>query len=284
MSIDAQNGENSSNTGKYANVAGALISLIVFVGVVGWGAQTLLRDSSGVPVVRALDGPMRITPDDPGGVPASHQGLTVNQVSSSQKNENFNNNITFAPGPVNLKKEDQPTSKLELTNALSQAQENSIGALLDLKEISSSSTDDDVVEKLAAILALSSVSAPIQNVAEKLDSNEPKQLRPQLRPKVSQAQKNTNLIENTGDIEIGTQMVQLGAYSNKQLASQAWRQLSENFGDYFVGKESVIVKGKISGQEIYRLRVYGFSDITETRRLCTALLNQNTECYPVVMN
>ena len=79
-------------------------------------------------------------------------------------------------------------------------------------------------------------------------------------------------------------MVQLGAYSDKQTASQAWEDLSASYSDYFIGKVNVILTGKIAGQEIYRLRVYGFKGISESRRLCTALRGQNTECYPVVMN
>ena len=60
--------------------------------------------------------------------------------------------------------------------------------------------------------------------------------------------------------------------------------IRDSYGDYFVGKEATILNGKIAEQEIYRLRVYGFNDINESRRLCTALHGQNAECYPVVMN
>ena len=62
-------------------------------------------------------------------------------------------------------------------------------------------------------------------------------------------------------------MVQLGAFSDKNTALEAWKRLSERYGDYFVGKEATILNGKIAEQEIYRLRVYGFNDINESRRL-----------------
>ena len=68
--------------GTVTNWAGAAISLALIVGAVMWGHSLLSRDVSGVPVVRALDGPMREQPVDPGGSQAAHQGLSVNQVAA----------------------------------------------------------------------------------------------------------------------------------------------------------------------------------------------------------
>ena len=45
--------------GTVTNWAGAAISLGLIVGAVMWGHSLLSRDVSGVPVVKALDGPMR---------------------------------------------------------------------------------------------------------------------------------------------------------------------------------------------------------------------------------
>ena len=41
------------------------LALVVGIGV--WGYKLLVRDVSGVPVVRAVEGPMRIQPENPGG-------------------------------------------------------------------------------------------------------------------------------------------------------------------------------------------------------------------------
>ena len=95
-----------ANPVVYANIVGSIISVIVFLGIVGWGTQMILRDSSGVPVVRALDGPIRTTPDEPGGVLASHQGLTVNEVSSSQIKLPLQEILKLAPRPIDLQAED----------------------------------------------------------------------------------------------------------------------------------------------------------------------------------
>ena len=50
------------------NWAGAFLSVVLIAGLATWGWKLWVRDVSGVPVVRALEGPMRVTPDDPGGL------------------------------------------------------------------------------------------------------------------------------------------------------------------------------------------------------------------------
>jgi hypothetical protein len=282
-SIKANISENNVNPAKYANIVGAFISFAVFVGVIGWGAQTLMRDSSGVPVVRALAGPSRMAPVNPGGVPASHQGLTVNQVSSSQKTVLVGELLQLAPGPINLQIDDLPIVKQIINEATGLLELKKTDVLEIESAIVEPSTDsDDIIVKLASILTsstLSSLAPEAPNVMLNASS------RPQVRPN-SWLQTNLprKVATRGGEVPLGTLMVQLGAFSDENTALEAWKRLSERYGDYFVGKEATILNGKIAEQKIYRLRVYGFNDINESRRLCTALHGQNAECYPVVMN
>ena len=64
------------------NLAGGLTSLALVVGLGVWGYKLAVRDVNGVPVIQALDGPMRISPADPGGEVADNQGLAVNTVAA----------------------------------------------------------------------------------------------------------------------------------------------------------------------------------------------------------
>ena len=59
------------------NLAGAAISLALLIGIGVWGYQLLSRDVSGIPVVRAAEGEMRVRPEDPGGQLAQHTGTPV---------------------------------------------------------------------------------------------------------------------------------------------------------------------------------------------------------------
>ena len=51
---------------RMVRVAGAAASLALVVGFGFWGYKLAVRDVQGVPVIQALDGPMRIAPTDPG--------------------------------------------------------------------------------------------------------------------------------------------------------------------------------------------------------------------------
>jgi len=97
----------SSNAALLVNRAGMFVSLALVVGTGVWGFQILSRDVSGVPVVRALEGPMRIQPEDPGGRQAGHQGLMVNQVAADGSAAGPADQVIVAPPPISLTERDQ---------------------------------------------------------------------------------------------------------------------------------------------------------------------------------
>ncbi len=88
------------------NWAGAAISLALVVGTCVWGYKLLVRDVSGVPVVRAVEGPMRIQPENPGGRQADHQGLSVNDVAAIGTAGKPADRFVLAPAPISLNEED----------------------------------------------------------------------------------------------------------------------------------------------------------------------------------
>lgn len=90
------------------HVTGALLSLALVIGVGVWSYKLLMRDVSGVPVVRALAGEMRVAPKNPGGEAADHQGLAVNAVAARGAAAPPADRIKLAPRPVELTDEDAP--------------------------------------------------------------------------------------------------------------------------------------------------------------------------------
>jgi hypothetical protein len=102
-----------------ANMVGALVSLALVVGVGVWGYKLLMRDVSGVPVVRALQGEMRIASKDPGGQAADHQGLAVNTVVAQGAAAPTADRVKLAPRPIDLTEEDAPAAELTPAKARS---------------------------------------------------------------------------------------------------------------------------------------------------------------------
>jgi hypothetical protein len=87
------------------------VGLLFGVGV--WGYKLMVRDVSGVPVVRAIEGPMRVQPEIPGGQQADHQGLSVNTIAAHGTAAAPADRLMLAPRPVALADEDAPMGKIE---------------------------------------------------------------------------------------------------------------------------------------------------------------------------
>ena len=82
------------------NWAGAFLSILLIAGLATWGWKLWVRDVSGVPVVRALEGPMRVAPADPGGIASNYQGLTVNRIAEERADEVLTEQVVLAPAPT----------------------------------------------------------------------------------------------------------------------------------------------------------------------------------------
>jgi hypothetical protein len=91
---------------RWVNLTGAACSVALVVGLVVWGYKLAVRDVNGVPVVRALEGPLRISPENPGGDFAVHQGLSVNAVAAVGTAAPLPETVTLAPEETALTAED----------------------------------------------------------------------------------------------------------------------------------------------------------------------------------
>lgn len=137
----------AARVGRLVNITGALLSVGLLAGVGVWSYKLMVRDVTGVPVIRALAGPMRVSPEDPGGRQAAYQGLAVNTVAAEGGAGAAPQEIALAPQPVDLQSEDRPTAMLsahsaapiatpdalameELLSGIAPAGEPVIGALL----------------------------------------------------------------------------------------------------------------------------------------------------------
>lgn len=93
-------------TTSLVHYAGALVSLALVAGVSLWGYQLIVRDVSGIPVVRAAEGAMRVAPQDAGGEVAEHAGLSVNAVSGDGAAAGPSDSLLLAPQSSALAEED----------------------------------------------------------------------------------------------------------------------------------------------------------------------------------
>lgn len=111
---------------RLTHYLGAVVSVGLMVMLVVWGYKLVMRDVSGVPVIRAIEGEARITPDNPGGEIDGRTGLAVNSVAGGVEPRPVNQ-VAIAPEAVGLAAEDLPMGEFGATaRAPSQATEQPV--------------------------------------------------------------------------------------------------------------------------------------------------------------
>ncbi|MBV7409951.1 SPOR domain-containing protein [Maritimibacter sp. DP1N21-5] len=304
------------------NGVGAVLSIALVAGLAVWGYKLAMRDVTEIPVVAALEGPMRVAPDDEGGSEAAHQGLAVNNVAAQGTAEGPASQVMLAPASDQLSEEDVPAVAAALgSEPLETTQDAQIvPASATVEEAlpdAGVDADDDAARAAALAMAeqIANGAAPLSGEEADLTMTDETEVlgasvdlvdastpgvavspRPRPRPEALVARSSANpssdpLLAATSsavaevsaaDIPVGTRLVQIGAYDSVDVARTEWDQLAGRFSDYMGDKSRVIEEASSGGKTFYRLRVMGFDDLSDARRFCAALMAGNANCIPVV--
>ena len=296
-----------SQVGQIVNWAGAFVSLGLVVGMAVWAFQLASRDVSGVPVIRALEGPMRSAPEDPGGSQADHQGLAVNRLAEGAAAADVPDTLVLAPPPVELTAIAMSSASLAADidrpsptpEAASRQTQELIEVLMARGADEPLVENDDPAEtEMAAVNIAPSAAAPeiARDATRVIASSIPGvslSIRPAARP--------TTILASASRAEVasplggavreldgahlaeGTRLVQLGAFDSPEIAQAEWDRLLVQFPDYFEGRARVIQSASSGGSTFYRLRAHGFDDLAASRRFCAALVARNAPCVPVTV-
>ena len=273
---------------------GAVLSLSLLAGAIGWSYKLVVRDINQIPIVRAQLGPLRVAPDNPGGLTAANQGLSVTQLAVNEK-PLLSDEINLAPA-AEILNEETSASLLREEDKLNQIDET-----YEIKEINAENTISldgssgamkgetaSKTESLVAQVAFSQKKVEIENavslalsITSEFDPSLTS-LRPKTRPR--SVQQNRELIvskEPMSKLPIGSAIVQLGAFDSKSLAESEWRRFEKLLGSILAPKQMIIQKAESGGKIFYRLRASGFNDISDARQFCTAI-SDKVACIPVV--
>lgn len=252
--------------GRFTHLGGAVLSMALLLGAGVWGYKLAMRDVAGIPVIRASEGAMRLSPANPGGQETSHQGLSVNAVAAAGTALPLPETLILAPKPMDLAEEDvaglvplEPVGSEEVVTKAPAALEATA-----LPEALPATQEDAVAAALAEALGL---DAPAGAAVASLED---------VTPTSAPA---TEIAYDT--IAPGTLLVQLGAFDNQDEARAEWGRLTGRFAELMGGKALVIQPAQSGGKTFFRLRAHGFATDDDTRRFCTAMLAENATCIPV---
>jgi len=282
---------------------GAACSVALVAGLGWWVYDLAMRDVNGIPVIKALAGPAREAPADPGGFIAPNQGLAVNAVAAKTTDDPAADKIHLAPDATGLTASDQPVPELQLQQ---QAQPTPQVAAT----IPAAPPPPDVVDQSKVVVQASSgtdlrdaVNAALADagIAVPASAAKPKDQRPQSRPAATAAPvvvasaapltaSSAKAASPAKPVDVdpaslaqGTPLVQLGAYDSTDIARGAWDTAESRFQPFLQDKQRVIEKADVGGRTFYRLRVYGFQDMADARRFCAALKAEHADCIPVLV-
>lgn len=283
------------------HLAGAACSICLVLGLGYWGYKLAVRDVTGVPVVKAMAGPMRIAPDNPGGEVADHQGLAVNAVAALGAAAPPPDKLILAPRAVELDPEDVAgLSGAAAADGVTQENTPTLAAaVIAPAEPALAPSDptlgpdpDAVAQALAEALAV-----PLDDLAatEIAAGSGPSGIRPRARPTdaVAMGAAPAPVPASAGGalagmteidpaaIPAGTNLVQLGAFDTADQAREEWGRLLGLFGPQMQDKALVVQAAESGGRTFYRLRAHGFPDDIAARGFCVDLLAQQASCIPV---
>ena len=317
---DAGASDFATEVGFMGRVAGALgaLSAAALVGGLGfWTYDLAVRDLTEVPVVRALEGPVRVAPDDPGGDVAAHQGLSVNSIQAAARDaedEDTPDRVVLAPAAPDLAPDDVAPEALAIA-AEEEAPADPVGVALAAATGEPSPVSDSTAEERpevgpvdpieAALAEALGMPAPGEGDAElnpaalgadaKLEATPAvafvtpdgvveRSPRPTVRPVAELPAIADPAPEIAAEkVPAGTQLVQLGAFPTEAGARAEWSRLDGRLGAYLGGKAPVIQAASSDGEPFWRLRAAGFEDGADARRFCSALTAEEADCVPVVV-
>lgn len=297
----AREGEGKQSNFNF-NVAfywvGAALSLSLLTGAIGWSYQLIVRDISQIPIVRAQLGPLRVAPDDPGGLTAANQGLSVTQLAVNER-PLLSDEIFLAPAAevlseenvaLQISEENSSITNKENFDTLEVSTENSLDLkILPEQNATGLASNNEAVLSTAAFSpkkleienAVSLALALTNEVNSSFNS-----LRPKIRPVVLNQTQTDNIAQSVPNelvvtLPVGSAVVQLGAFESKSLAEIEWQRLEALLGSVLTSKNMVIQKAESGGKVFYRLRAFGFDDLSDARQFCSAV-NDKVACIPVV--
>ena len=302
------------------NIAGAVVSLALIAGVGVWGYKLMMRDVTGIPVVRAFEGEIRVRPENPGGQLAQNQGLAVNAIAADGVAEGPVDQVILAPPAIQLSDEDTPVREPEpvevavkpvekADQASAPSQQEQIDALVaqltdgaqPLVQVAGAKTvqaptsapaapqAETTTASLAEVAELAEPQPAVFEVTRVASPKVAASLRPRIRPANAPAVvQNAAFTPTQPTAEIdpdkipsGTRLVQLGAFESADVARQEWARLEGRFGVYMQDKSRVIQLAQSNGRSFYRLRAMGFVDLNDARRFCSAFKAEGADCIPV---
>jgi hypothetical protein len=237
-------------TKRLALIAGGLGGLLVLV-VGGWSMMG--HRSTAVPVVQADSRPIRVKPDNPGGMQIA--GTNEDIMDGSEKGGGRLAPPPEAPAPQALRTPPAPPP----ASAVAATTSAPVAAVSPSPTIASAPVGPKPVAT-----ALPAIAKP---AAEK----------PAATPAAAKPVAATAASDHAVQAGKGA-LVQLAAVASEEAARTEWQRLEKRMPDLLGHHQPAISKTERDGHTLWRVRTGGFSDLTQATVFCERVRAKGTGC------
>ncbi|SFI21222.1 Sporulation related domain-containing protein [Albimonas pacifica] len=272
---------------QFAGALGGACAIALVWGLVSWGHGLLTRDSGQIPFLRAEDGPMKIVPEDPGGLKLERTDMAVSRIVGGVAGSAVEPGL--APQAEGLADEDQPQPYLTAPDPLATPSDGA------QDPAAAPDADPDAIERAVARALQEQQMGDDPTASQVEDEDESSSLSavaappPPLRPRAptraemaaaaaaaaaaipAPTPAATSLA--TGDIG-----VQLGAFNSQAIAESQWRRAQRRHEDLLSGLAHAVTTVESGGRTLYRLRAGPVADRGQAQELCAALKSRGDAC------
>jgi hypothetical protein len=273
--------DGASRPSRLGGAVAALAALALLAGAVTWTYRLGVRDPSQVPVIRAVEGPARIRPEDPGGARFEHQGRAV--YGALDGADDAPAAPAFAPPPEALAEEDvSPAARA--AEAPPPAVPSGAPAEAPAETLAGTPAPAAAAPSLAA--EVDRLVAEAIGVAAAAGAA-PSVVAPPPRPGAGAARAAAPAgaaavtAAPAAPVEtaaLGDAHVQLGAYLSDADARRMWEAIARRSGGLLAGRAPVVAPLQGTNRTLHRLWVGPFPSTDQARAFCETLRGAGEEC------
>lgn len=251
--------------------------LIVGFFIFAWQTDKFALTSSSVdslPLVRADKTPIKIKPDDPGGIKVANMDKSIySSIDENSDEEELPKVTRILPAPEEPVKRAEialKPLKTEEIKAQFDTEGNKRDAKRDNAQVETKTTDYAAINKEQKSLTLEDM------IGEALKDIEPEDIQPTPVPR-----RKSIVVPEENNTDNGPRL-QLGAFRTHAEAEQQWKRISGLFSDSLADKKHYIEKADLGAKGVfYRLQVGSLNGSTQAREVCNELIEKKQGCFIV---
>jgi len=216
----------------------------------------------GVPVVQADSRPLRVKPDNAGGMQVAGKDESI--LSGASEDQAALAPAPEAPAPQALKAAEKPAVAPSPAPAPAQVAASQPAPAPVLASVSSQTSQQVMMSAAPVAKPVAAKPAPVKTVAASVPA----------APAVAKVAPAKSVL---GGVAHGPQ-VQLAALTSEQGAQAEWARLEKKFPELLGGRKPEVLKTERDGKTFWRLRTGGFADAGQAKGFCEQMKSKGMGC------